>query len=66
MTKDFEQFGHVNYVDFKQGWEDGIQTNPYVNRGERAEGALIAYDYGFSEAIDMQENEYANDFGSDF
>lgn len=63
---DYSAFGNPFEADYKQGWEDGIQTNPCVNRGERTGENRKAYDAGFSDAVDVIENEYANDFGSDF
>ena len=66
IKQDYSALTNPFEPDYKQGWEDGIQTNAYVNRGDRTGDALLAYDAGFSDAADMIDNEYANDFGSDF
>ena len=62
----FSSLGNPFNADYQQGWEDGIQTNARVKRDTRTGDALTAYDAGFSDAVDVVENEYADDFGSDF
>ena len=42
----------TNTADYKQGWEDGIQTNFFFMPNDRTGEALEAYLQGFNEGVE--------------
>lgn len=52
----YSTFNNEFSVDYKQGWEDGIQTNCYFKSNNRDGEYLDAYKQGFFEAVEATES----------